>query len=356
MPLTIDSIMPVKVFLPCSVIMSTLRKTDRYHLLMVTLSIFCLLSFISSVLVGTTTISPWELWHALISPEDNMLQMVFWEIRFPRAFLGICVGFSLGITGAVMQGYMRNPLADPGVLGVTGGASMGAVVAFYLGFATIYSYALPIGGILGGFIVLCLVIVASGRNATPQTLILAGIAFSSLAGSVTSLVLNFSPNPHAAMDIVFWLLGSLKDRNMGHLYLSLPLMIPGWLLLLYCSRPLQALTLGEETANSMGFSMKKVRSCIITGSALAVGPAIAVTGSIGFVGLIIPHLLRPLVGGDPGKLLPASGLGGAILLACSDIIVRIVPFHSELKLGVVTSLVGAPFFLYLLLKVRKEAL
>jgi len=330
------------------------KEVIRHRSLVSILLLVTLFSFIVSLLVGPVTLSPTRLFGALFQHTDEMVRLVFWQIRLPRALLAVLVGFSLGITGAVMQGFMRNPLADPGVLGVTGGASMGAVVAFYFGFSEMFAYALPIGGILGGFLIISLVMLAAGKRATTQTLILAGIAFSSLAGAVTSLILNFSPNPHAAMDIIFWLLGSLNDRNMGHVYLTLPLMLPGWLLLLYCERALRALSLGEETAASMGFPIRRVRRCIILGSSLAVGPAIAVSGSIGFVGLIIPHLLRPLVGGDPGRLLIVSGFGGAILLTWSDIIVRLMPFYTELKLGVVTSLLGAPFFLYLLYKLQKE--
>ena len=158
------------------------------------------------------------------------------------------------------------------------------------------------------------------------------------------------------MDIVYWLLGSLSDRNMGHVYLALPLMLPGWLMLLYCTRALRALSLGEETAASMGFSLKNTRKLVILGSALSLGPAIAVTGSIGFVGLVVPHIMRPFVGNDPGRLLWVSGLSGAILLAWSDIVVRLLPLNQELKLGIVTALIGAPFFLHLVLKMRKESI
>ena len=318
------------------------------------LSAVLLLSFLASLWIGAVTLTLGEFWQGVVGLNDDVFSIVFWEIRVPRASLGVAVGFSLGLTGAVMQGFMRNPLADPGVLGVTSGAAMGAVVAFYFGIANWFVLALPLGGIAGSFLIISLVVVMAGREASVQSLILAGIAFSSLAGAVISLVLNFSPNPHAALDIVYWLLGSLNDRSLQHVALALPLMLPGWLLLMLCVRALRALSLGEDTAASMGFSVKRVRRFIILGSALAVGPAIAVTGAIGFVGLIVPHLLRPWVGGDPGRLLWVSGLGGAILLTWSDLVVRLMPLDQELKLGVITSLIGAPFFLFLLYKLQRE--
>lgn len=332
-------------------------KHHRAHndkALLTLLGIAVILCLFASILIGTVHLTPWRMLVGLFTGNDEMIKLVFWEIRLPRALLGMFVGFSLGLTGAVMQGFMRNPLADPGILGVTSGSAMGAVATFYFGLANLCPLALPLGGVLGGFIIIFLVVIMAGRDASVQTLILAGIAFSSLAGSIISLILNFSPNPHAAMDIMFWLLGSLNDRNLEHVYLALPLMLPGWIMLLYCSRALRALSLGEDTATSMGFSIKWIRRIIIIGSALAVGPAIAVTGSVGFIGLIVPHLMRRLVGGDPGRLLWVSGLAGAILLSLSDILVRIIPVSQELKLGVVTSLLGAPFFLFLILNIRKE--
>ncbi len=326
----------------------------RYLYLISAMTLLLGVCFVVSLLVGSVMLTPQRLLSGLFHEVDMMVQLVFWEIRLPRALLGVCVGFSLGLTGAVMQGYMRNPLADPGVLGITSGAAMGAVITFYTGLANAFELALPLGGVLGGLLILCMVVMMAGRSASVQTLILAGIAFSTLAGAIISLVLNFSPNPHAVLDIVFWLLGSLKDRSINNLYLALPLMVPGWAMLLYCSRALRALTLGEDTAASMGFSMKQVRYLVIVGSALAVGPAIAVTGSIGFVGLVVPHLIRPLVAGDPGRLLWLSGLAGAVLLSVSDIVVRLISLGQELKLGVITSLIGAPFFFFLLFKMRRE--
>ena len=188
-----------------------------------------------------------------------------------------------------------------------------------------------------------------------MTLILAGVAISSLAGALTALALNLSPNPYAATEVMFWLMGSLADRSMTHVQLAAPLLIAGWLMILVCGPALDALSLGEDTATSLGFHMARVRLLLIVGTALAVGPAVAVTGAIGFVGLVVPHLLRPLVGGRPGRLLLVSGLGGAALVLAADITVRVIGVRPELKLGVVTALIGAPFFLSLLWRLRREA-
>jgi iron complex transport system permease protein len=194
-----------------------------------------------------------------------------------------------------------------------------------------------------------------GRGTSTAALILAGIALSSLAGALTALVLNLSPNPYAALEIVFWLMGSLNDRSLSHVYLALPLMAVGWALMLSSAHALDALSLGEDTASSLGFDLSGVRLKLIAGAALGVGSAVAVTGAIGFVGLIVPHLVRPFVGHSPGRLLLVSGFGGAVLTLAADIGVRLVPIEPELKLGVVTALVGAPFLFSLLWRLKREA-
>ncbi|MDX1607443.1 MAG: iron ABC transporter permease, partial [Candidatus Competibacterales bacterium] len=186
------------------------------------------------------------------------------------------------------------------------------------------------------------------------TLILAGVAINSLAGALTTLVLNLSPNPFAAYEIFFWLMGSLADRSLDHVALAAPFMVLGWILLLSIARALDALSLGEDVAASLGFNLAGVRLRVVLGTALAVGAAVAVSGVIGFVGLMVPHLLRPLVGQQPARLLLASALGGAVLLLAADIGVRLLTTASELKLGVVTALLGAPFFFWLLLRTRRS--
>ena len=277
------------------------------------------------------------------------------ELRLPRAIMGALVGFSLGLAGAAMQGLLRNPLADAGVIGVSGAAAFGAVLAFYSGLSAAVSLALPLGGILGAGLAVAALYALAGRGSATMTLILAGVAINSLAGALTSLALNLSPNPYAAMEVTFWLMGSLADRSMDNVILILPLLLVGWALILLCGPALDALTLGDDVATSLGFDMGRVRLMLISGTALAVGASVATTGAVGFVGLVIPHLLRPLVGGRPGRLLLVSGLGGAALVLGADVGLRAIGVRPELKLGVVTALIGAPFFLSLLWRLRREA-
>ncbi|MCG8692504.1 MAG: iron ABC transporter permease, partial [Minwuiales bacterium] len=242
---------------------------------------------------------------------DSIVAIVLVEIRLPRAVLGVLVGATLGLTGAILQGLLRNPLAEPGLIGISNAAGLGAVTVFYLGFGSAFALAVPVGGIAGAIVAVGVVFLLAGRDASVLTLVLAGVAIGSFCSALTALILNFSPNPFAALEIVFWLLGSLSDRSLDHVYLAAPLILVGWLLMAGVGRPLDALTLGEDTAQSLGIDLRRLRGRIIVGTALAVGPAVAVTGGIAFVGLVVPHLLRPLVGYQPSRLLPVSALGGA---------------------------------------------
>jgi iron complex transport system permease protein len=252
-----------------------------------------------------------------------------------------------------LQGYLRNPLADPGVVGVTSAASLGAVLALYTGISMALPMALPLMGIAGA--ILCALVLQglAGRGAV-LTLVLAGVAISSLCAALMSLALNLSPNPYAAAEIMFWLMGSVTDRSMDHVVLAAPLMIAGWLMLAIVARSLDALSLGEEGAASLGVDIPRARALVIGGTAISVGAATAISGGIGFIGLVVPHLLRSQVGHSPSKLLLASALGGAALLMAADILVRLLPTGMELKLGVVTALIGAPFFLWLIFRARAE--
>jgi iron complex transport system permease protein len=301
--------------------------------------------------------APLDLKAALadaVSGHQTSDAMILVELRLPRALLGALVGASLGIAGAALQGLMRNPLAEPGIIGVSGTAALGAVVVFYFGFAGFLSLALPLGGIAGALVATFLLYVLAGRGAGTMTLILAGVAINSFAGALTALALNLSANPYAALEIVFWLLGSLADRSLAHVWLVLPPMLAGWALLLGSARALDALTLGEETAQSLGVDLARLRWQLVGGTGLAVGSAVAVTGAIGFVGFVVPHLLRPLTGYRPGRLLLASGLGGAALTLAADIAVRLIPTRPELKLGVVTAIIGAPFLFSLIWRLRGD--
>lgn len=324
-----------------------------HFFLFISLTIVLGFVFILCLKIGPMPLDLKVLIEQLSQNINSKELIVLKEIRFPRALLGLLIGATLGLAGASMQGFLRNPLAEPGVLGVTGGAVFGAVLVLYTGLSANFQYALPVAGILGALLSVCLLYFCAGLTASIQTLILAGVAINIIAFSGTSLLLNLSPNPYAALEIVFWQMGSLANRSMDHVWLAFPFILSGWVLLLWDRRALDILTLGEDAARSMGVSMKGVRFRIILGTALCVGAAVSVAGSIGFVGLVVPHMLRPFVGYQPGRLLGVSALGGAILLLLADIGVRIVPVGTELKLGVLTSLIGAPFFIAVIYKMRR---
>jgi len=281
-------------------------------------------------------------------------RLIFWEIRLPRALLGALVGATLGLAGAALQGYLRNPLAEPSLIGVSGGAALGAVLAIHLGFSQQLALALPAGGLLGAGAALLAVVALAGLQGGPITLILAGLAVSATATALISLALNLSRNPFAAIEMVFWMMGSLTDRSLTQVWLGAPLMLLGMALLLTLGRALDALTLGEDAALSLGIDAGRTRLAIVAGVALSVGAATAVTGVIGFVGLLVPHALRPLIGLRPVLLLPASLLGGASLLMLADIGLRLIEPWADLRIGVLTALLGAPFFIWLVLKTRSE--
>jgi iron complex transport system permease protein len=301
---------------------------------------------VASVSVGTSRVTPLDL----LAADDGLRTLagvVIWELRLPRTALAAMTGASLGLSGAVLQGLLRNPLADPGILGVSSTASLGAVLAFHFAIVPVVA-----GGIAGGFLAVLALAALAGRYAGTSTLILAGVALSSLAVALTSLALNFAPSPFAAYEIMFWLLGAVADRSWSHALAALPLVVLGWGMLMTTGRGLAALTLGEDVAGSMGVDLVRLRWCAIGGTAACVGACVAVTGGIGFVGLVVPHLMRAFGGADPRRLLPLSALSGAALLLAADIAVRLVPAAQELKLGVATALVGAPFFLWRILRLR----
>jgi iron complex transport system permease protein len=318
-------------------------------LCLATLALFCL-----SLLVGPAGLGFSDSVAALFSDRRDAIALVMQEIRLPRALLGLMVGATLGLSGAVLQGYLRNPLAEPALIGVSASASLGAVLAIYTGLSAIFPLALPLAALLASVAAVLVVQAMAGRRGSVLTLILAGVAVSSFAGAMTSLALNLSPNPFAAVEIMFWMLGSLTDRSMTHVWLALPFMLAGWAALLTLGRALDALTLGGDTAASLGVDMRRVQFLAVFGTAASVGAATAVTGAIGFVGLVVPHLLRPLTGGRPSRLLPASALGGASVVLAADILVRIVLPERDLKLGVLTAIVGAPFFLWLVWRERRK--
>jgi iron complex transport system permease protein len=281
-------------------------------------------------------------------------RIILLEVRLPRALLGFLVGGTLGLAGAVLQGYLRNPLAEPGIMGISGGAALGAVIAIHSGLAQTVALALPLAGLAGAALATLALALLAGRGTGSVTLILAGVAISSLAAALTSLALNLAPNPFAASEMLYWLMGSLTDRSLTHVWLAAPLMAIGCLLLVTTGRDLDALSLGEAAAENLGVDPERLRWKVVSGTALAVGAATSVCGAISFVGLMVPHLLRPLTGGEPGRLLVPSFLGGAALVLLADVVLRLLSPLGDLRLGVLTALLGAPFFLWLVLRTRTE--
>lgn len=323
--------------------------------LLVLLVLLVALLFAGSLLIGPAALDPLTGVRGLFAGGEEAAAIIMREIRLPRALLAVIVGFSLGIAGAALQGFLRNPLAEPGLIGVSATASLGAVLIFYSGLAGASMLALPAGALAGALVAVLVILAIAAGNTTTLTLILAGVALSSLSGALTSLALNLSPNPFASYEIIFWLLGSLKDRSMVHVAIALPLMAAGAALLFASSRALDALTLGEESAASLGIDLRRARLFVVGGVALMVGAATAVAGAIGFVGLVMPHLVRPLTDRMPGSLILPAGLGGAALLLAADVSVRVAIPARELNVGVLTALIGAPFFLWLVARTRREA-
>jgi iron complex transport system permease protein len=319
--------------------------TSRFmtgHLLLLTLAAFLL-----SLMAGKVWIWPMS-WAA-----DNADGWIFLELRLPRALLGLCVGAVLGLSGAVLQGYLRNPLADPTVLGVSASAALGGVLAIFLGINLVPFGLFGCAMIGAGASILLLL--AIGRGGGPIGFILGGMVLSTLAGALTALVISIAPNPFAASEIINWLMGALTDRLMEDVLTALPFMAIGALLLLTTGRALDALTLGENGARSLGVDLFRLQWLIVLGVGLSVGASVAVSGVVGFVGLIVPHLIRSFYGEQPSRILVPSALGGAILTLTADSLVRLIPGPGEMRLGIAMAVLGAPFFLLLLLRYRKGA-
>ncbi len=316
-----------------------------YPILLATLLILSGISLISGKV--------WAPWSAWISAGADPRWAIVFELRLPRTLLGIFVGAALGLSGAVLQGYTRNPLADPGVLGVSSMAALGAVLTLYYGVTAVAPWALPVAAISGALIGVGLLMLLSGSASSLVTFILAGAILNVLSSAGVSLALSLAPNPWAANEIMNWLMGSLADRSFEEVKMAVPFIVLGCGLLLTTGRALDALTLGEIGARSLGISMPRTRWTLALGVGLGAGASVAVTGVIGFVGLVTPHLLRPLVGARPGALLVPSLLGGAVVVLAGDILVRMTPAATEVKLGVAMAALGAPLFLILLLRLRR---
>jgi iron complex transport system permease protein len=310
--------------------------------------------FVVSLGVGPVFLPPESVFDGLIGRGGEAAQIIVWEIRLPRALLALLIGATLGLSGAALQGLLRNPLAAPSLFGAPAAAAFGAVTVISLGLVGTLSFALPVAAIAGALVSVALLILVAGPRSSLLILILAGLAISSLAAAGTALALNLAPNPFAALEIAFWLLGSLEDRSLQHVAIAAPFMLVGTVLLFRDKNAFQALTLGEEAAASLGFNLKNVRLRVIFGVAATVGAGVAVAGTIGFVGLVAPHLIRSFVRYDPGRLLLPASLSGAVLLLSADIAVRLIPSASEIKVGVLTALIGAPFFIALIMNRRNQ--
>jgi iron complex transport system permease protein len=296
------------------------------------------------ILLGVAALASLLLGDGIVALPD---MLILTRLRVPRTALAMLVGGGLGLSGAVLQGALRNPLADPGLLGITGTAGLGSVVVFYWGLAQSFAPALPAGGLAGALIGALALLGFAGRAPSGPALILAGVAVSALSAALLALALTLAPNPFALAEITFWLLGGLQDRTLLHVALAAPPILLGLAILLRLGPALDALSLGEDTAASLGIPIGRTLRLAALGTALAAGAAAAVAGGIGFVGLVVPHLLRPWLGERPGALLPAAVPAGAILLLCADMLVRLapvlLPLSQTLPLGVLTAVLGAPF-------------
>ncbi|HEY9091375.1 iron ABC transporter permease [Parasphingorhabdus sp.] len=311
------------------------------------LAIALLAAMILSLAAGKVWVSP-AAWLG-----DDISALIIMELRLPRTILGAVIGAGLGMAGATMQGYLRNPLADPGIFGVSSTSALGAVISLYFGYA-MAAWMLPAFALAGAGIGMGLLALLAGRTGSLILFTLAGVILSTLAGSLTSLMISIAPTPFATTEIITWLMGALTDRSWDDVKLALPITFVGMGFLLATGRSLDALTLGEDAARSMGVNVYRLQWLAVLGVGLTVGASVAAAGIIGFVGLIVPHLVRPFAGHRPSAVLIPSALAGALLVVIADSTVRILPTVSELRLGIAMALLGAPFFLILLSKMRRE--
>lgn len=304
------------------------------------------LAFLLALIAGKVWVPLWGM--AAADPRA----IIMMDLRLPRACLALVVGAGLGLSGAALQGYTRNPLADPAILGISAMAALGAVGAIFIGLGG-STGAIAAFAMAGAALAVLLLGALAGRTASAVAFVLAGTVLSSLAGALTALLITLSPNPFAMSALVTWIMGALTDRGWAELRIAAPLVAAGALLLWTQRHALDALTLGEAVARSLGVRLMRLQWVLALGLALIVGGSVAVTGVVGFVGLIVPHMLRPIFGAEPSRLLMPGALGGALLVLVADSLVRLAPGASELRLGVAMALIGAPFFFALLLRYRR---
>jgi iron complex transport system permease protein len=308
--------------------------------------------FALSLTVGPASLSLERVFDALLRG-DGVAGIIVRDIRVPRTILAVLIGVTFGLSGAALQGLLRNPLAEPALFGAPQAAAAAAALVIAFGLAGATSFAVPLAGIAGTMLAIGGLLAIAGRRASLTVTMLAGLALASFAGAAIALILNLAPNPYIAMEVAFWLLGSLQDRSSDHLMIAFPFMLASWIVLGTSAASFRALTLGEDAAASLGVDIDRTRNAVIVGVAFGVGAAVSVCGSIGFVGLVAPHLIRRLVDSDPARVMLPAGLTGAVLLLAADIAVRLLPGVVEIKLGVVTALIGVPFFVAMIFSERR---
>lgn len=311
------------------------------------LALTVLVLFGVSALAGTAPLPVGETLAALFGQGDAAVRAIVWELRLPRAAAAFAVGAALGLAGAAMQGLLQNPLAEPGVLGVSAFSALGAVIAIFFGFAAVSSLAVPVAAILGAGAAMLILIFAAMRGANSVTLLLIGIGLSAFAGALMSLALNMAPNPFSLSDLVNWMMGSVANRSWDEIAVGAPGWIFGAALIFLAGPGLRALSLGDETAASLGADPRRIRLLVIGGTSLLAGASVATAGTIGFVGIVAPHVIRPFVRHDPQRLLIPSALFAGIVLMAADLAIRVLPFQQELKLGVAAALIGGPVFIWI---------
>ena len=311
------------------------------------LAALLLAAILLALLLGSVSLSPLRVLGALVLRGDPGDALVVWQIRLPRALAAAMVGAALGMSGAALQGLLRNPLAEPGILGVSATSALFATFVLFFGLAGACALMLPLAAIGGALTATLLVALAAVRTRSAVTLLLVGIGLSSFSAALMALLMNLAPNPFTLADMINWTLGTVANRSLADLVYAAPFLVLGMALMLATRRGLAALTLGEEAAEGVGVDLARQRLAVILGAGLATGAAVALAGAIGFVGIVAPHLVRPLVGHDPARLLAPSALLGALILVLADIGVRLLPTDAELRLGVVAALVGAPIFVWI---------
>lgn len=323
--------------------------------LSIVLAAASVLAILAACLLGSVPLPPARLLAALAGGGEPGDAVVVWAIRLPRALAAFVVGAALGASGAALQGLLRNPLAEPGVLGVSASSALVAAVTLYWGVAERFAWALPLAAVGGALAATALIAAVALRTRSVVTLILVGVGLSSFAGALMALLMNLAPNPFSLADMVNWMMGSVANRSFADLALAAPFLVVGLALLFATRRGLSALTLGEEAASGVGLDLTRQRLAVVIGAGLATGGAVAIAGAIGFVGIVAPHLVRARVGHDPARSLLPSALLAGLFLIVADIAVRVLPTDGELKLGVVAALVGAPLFVLIAARRRSAS-